>query len=610
MTLNREILPYYNRELSDLQKLGAAFAKAHPKIAKQLNIEGEHIEDPHVLRLIEAIAFLNARVQRKFDDGLPESVQDLVSILYPHYANPIPSMAVVQFVATANADKPQTVPHNVLLETDPTYGEVCYFKVCYDTEILPTRINSAKLIDYYQSAPRLPQTFGAPLEILALELECLASDMQFSKLAPNNLRFFIKGGAHIVYKIYELIFNNVLAIGLANSEHDTKAVFLNNKDLKQVGFSPNEAMLPCPPQSFPAYRLLSEFFTFPEKFLFFDLVNLGAEKFSTIGNKLFLYFYLRQPHYDLRPHLSATNFAQGCSPVINLFPHRAEPVTLSNTQVEYPVIADLRRPDLFEVYTINKVTAISPEGEEIDCQPFYGLTHGKSSEHKIFWHAIRRDAVRNGSQDNIGTELSLIISDINGETLAGDDWTLGISTTCSNHNLPRQLFLGNVTPRLQFANESVSVADITWQIPPTAPTKPPLKADNQWRLVSHLTLNHIGLMAEDGSAIRELLKVYDFTEKPEMQMMVEGIVGIKTSQTTARLPNKQFNSFANGIEITVDVQESHFPQNQILLFGSVLNSFFARYCTINSFIKLVITTNNFSKVLHQWPPHTGSKTLI
>ena len=231
MTLNREILPYYNRELSDLQKLRPAFAKAHPEIAKQLNIEGEHIEDPHVLRLIEAIAFLNARVQRKFDDGLPESIrQDLINVLYPHYTRPIPSLAVVQFVATANADKPQTIPKNVLLETDPTYGDVCYFKVAYDTEILPARLNSAKLMDYYQTAPRLPQTFGAPLEILAIELECLASNMQFSKLSPNNLRFFIKGGAHIVYKLYELIFNDVLAIGLANSEHDAKPVFLSSKE--------------------------------------------------------------------------------------------------------------------------------------------------------------------------------------------------------------------------------------------------------------------------------------------------------------------------------------------------------------------------------------------
>ena len=56
-----ELLPYYNDELSYIRNLAAEFAKDHPKIAKRLRVSPDAIEDPHVARLIEAFAYLNAR---------------------------------------------------------------------------------------------------------------------------------------------------------------------------------------------------------------------------------------------------------------------------------------------------------------------------------------------------------------------------------------------------------------------------------------------------------------------------------------------------------------------------------------------------------------------
>src|SRR5687767_10716002 len=91
-----ELLPYYNRELAFVRKLGAEFAQANPKIAGRLRWSAEMSEDPHVSRMIEAFAFLTARIRHKIDDEFPEITESLLNILYPHYLAPIPSAAIIQ----------------------------------------------------------------------------------------------------------------------------------------------------------------------------------------------------------------------------------------------------------------------------------------------------------------------------------------------------------------------------------------------------------------------------------------------------------------------------------------------------------------------------------
>ncbi len=92
-----ELLAYYERELTFLRQMGAEFAEKYPKIASRLLLEPDRCEDPHVERMVEAFAFLAARVHLKIDDEFPEISEALLGVLYPHYVRPIPSMTVVEF---------------------------------------------------------------------------------------------------------------------------------------------------------------------------------------------------------------------------------------------------------------------------------------------------------------------------------------------------------------------------------------------------------------------------------------------------------------------------------------------------------------------------------
>ena len=95
--MREELRTYYERELSYLRQLGSEFAAKYPKIASRLALDADGSQDPHVERLIEAVAFLTARIRHKLDDELPEVTDTLLGILYPHYLAPIPSMMVAQF---------------------------------------------------------------------------------------------------------------------------------------------------------------------------------------------------------------------------------------------------------------------------------------------------------------------------------------------------------------------------------------------------------------------------------------------------------------------------------------------------------------------------------
>jgi len=84
-------------DVEHLRQLGAQFAEKYPKIASRLILEPDKCEDPHVERMLEAFAFLAARVHLKIDDEFPELTDALLGVLYPHFLSPIPSMAIVQF---------------------------------------------------------------------------------------------------------------------------------------------------------------------------------------------------------------------------------------------------------------------------------------------------------------------------------------------------------------------------------------------------------------------------------------------------------------------------------------------------------------------------------
>ena len=297
-----DLLEYYNRELTFIRRLGAEFAAANPKIAKRLRLSpDEAADDPHVERLIEAFAYLTARIRTKLEDEFPELTTSLLNVLYPHYLAPIPSLSIAQFLVDleqAQLTTGYTIPRQTELETEPVRDEPCRFRTCYPVTLWPIEIRSAVLAQAPLPAPVTPY-FDEASAVLRLGLNCPSQETSFATLGIDTLRLFLKGQPHHVHRLYELLFNNTIGVAVTRSGTPVEPFLMGPGALQQVGFDRDEGLLPYPARSFLGYRLLTEYFAFPQKFLFVDLRLSEIKAMSGLGNQLVVYIYLNRVVPDL-----------------------------------------------------------------------------------------------------------------------------------------------------------------------------------------------------------------------------------------------------------------------------------------------------------------------
>lgn len=616
--MSDELLPYYNRELSYLRKLGASFAKAHPKIAGRLRLGSDVSEDPHVERLIQAFAYLNARTRHKLEDDFPELTDALLGVLYPHYQLPIPSMAIAQFEldpSQTELTEGHTVPRGTAIETEPIDGEPCRFRTAYETTLWPLRVVEARLAKPPFAAPATP-TSGRAASILRIVLSGPGQPIDFSTLSIRSFRFFLNGQNQHVYPLYQMLFNHATNVAVATSPADPEPILLPPESLRPVGFQGDEGLLPYPPRSFIGYRLLTEYFAFPEKFLFAEFQGWSRRQWMRLcqGGKqrIELYVYFNKNAPDLEANVTADTFRLGCTPMVNLYAQRCEPIALTHTDTEYRVVPDARRPIAHEVYTIDGVTYLAADGSEIDYLPFFSTKHGRDRGGPVrYWHGARRPAPVLPDRPDAGTEVYLSIVDLELQPDAPADGTLSIESTCLNRDLPHRLPFGGDQPFLHFTEADSLVRRIRCLTPPTPTLRPALKQGAQWRLVSHLTLNHLTLEGGDtgADALREILRLYDFTDSEETRAMVAGILRVETRRTVART-DQASEAVCRGIEIGIQFDESRFTGSGLFLFASVLERFLAVYCSINSFTRLVATIEGKRGDLRRWPPRMGERVLL
>lgn len=611
--MSDDLLAYYNRELTYIRRHASKFAQDHPKIAGRLRMGANTSDDPHVERLIEAFAYLTARIRHKLDDELPEITEALLGVLYPHYQAPIPSMAIVEMELDPAQDQlttGYTVPRHTEIETEPIQGEPCRFRTCYPVTLWPIELRAAGLTQSLLGAPPLPGTSGA-VSVLKLVLHCRAKELDFSALAIRSLRFFLNGQAQEIFRLYELIFNNTIGVA-ASSDPDTSPILLGKGCLRTVGFERDEGMLPYPARSFLGYRLLTEYFAFPQKFLFLDLAIEDYQALGRAGNRLELYLYLDKRVPDLEQSLSADSFRLGCTPLVNLYRQRAEQFKLTHTEFEYRVVPDVRRPMAHEIYTIDRVTGSPPDGGRVEFHPFFSIKHSRNKEsEKTFWHASRRPGGGNATVGDQGSEVFVSLVDLGFKPSSPADWTIEVETTCLNRDLPHRLPFGGGQPHLQMSTGGGIVTRVTCLTPPTRTVRPATREGALWRLISHLSLNHLSLVDDDGQAdaLREILKLYDFVDSPETRKQIDGILGLDGRRVVGSIRTRGPVSFCRGVEVVVEFDPERFSGSGMFLCACVLERFLALYCTVNSFTKLIAKVKGREEELRRWPPRMGERVL-
>ena len=608
-----ELLPYYEKELAFIRQLGSEFAEEHPKIAGRLGINSDTIEDPHVSRLIESFAYLNARIQHKLDDDFPELSDALLNVLFPHYQRPFPSTTIVQFIGDEEQlDSTYHLAKNTLLETEQFQGENCRFSTIYPTELLPVKLIEAGLIGRPFSTPGSSDVKGAG-GVLRLSLQTYTEEISFGELQPKKLRFYLKGQPQHINPLYQMLLSDCHNIVMSLGDGDSSPCFLGKNAIRPVGFGIDEGLLPYPESSFLGYRLLTEYFVFPDKFMFIDIIGLAGNIPLDAGNQLDLYIYLGSSDVELEHNISEETFMLGCTPAINLFEHRSDPIKLDHTQLEYQVIPDARRPLGYEVYSVDKVTATSATGEEEDYLPFYGLTHKyQDSSSYSYWFANRRSSKMSAYHRDDGSDVFLSLVDLDFNPNIPQDRTLIIESTCSNRNLPEKLPFSSTQPKLQGVDCAPPVERIRCVTQPSTVVRPAMRNHARWRLISHLNLNHLSLTGRDDAtgALQEILRLYDFKESSVTRGLIESILSVQARPISAPLNIDGHATMCRGMEVEITLDDSQLTGSSAYLFASVLEHFFALYCSINSFTRVLVKLKSKEGYLKKCPPRAGEKILL
>jgi type VI secretion system protein ImpG len=626
-----ELLPSYERELAFLREEAKGFAQRYPKIAGRLQLAGGVAEDPHIERLVQSFALLSARVHKRLDDDFPLVTESLLDVLYPHYLRPFPACSVAQFDMGSNAGQmsaPVTIPRATVLTARQVRGVASKFRTSYPVQLAPVKIRSVA----YRHSVTAPQGTRLPstaTSVISVQLELLSSQINFDALG-GKLRVYLDGEPSQVSLLREALCQRVVAVMTQVEPHAPWAgPHAERPDL--VGFADEEALIPYDERSHSAYRLLSEYFSFPAKFNFIDLPipqlarlsrREGAEQ--AVGHPfLTLHFVLSGIRSDsdqarLLETVSERNLALGCTPIVNLFPVSADPIRVTHASTQYPVVVDARRAFGYEVYSIDKVFRVkqTPHGESIDeFKPFFSLHHGDlvTDEDEVrtdlpgrYWHAHRDDGIADLSP---GYELQMSIVDANFAPASPQTDTLSLQVTATNRNLPSLLGIGSAGGDLFMEGGSIA-REIRMLRKPTTRHSLDRGRGNLWRLVSHLSLNHLSLSGRGVEALKEMLHLYDLPQDAANRLQIDGIASIEFRPATAWLQGEPFATFVRGTEIRLEVDEDHYIGTGLSLFAAMLDRFFALYVHINSFTQLTVTSSRSKQALFTCPPRNGATALV
>ncbi len=597
------LLKYYERELTFIREMGVEFARKYPKIAGRLLLEPDKCEDPHTERLIEAFALISGRIHKKIDDDFPEITESLLNMAYPHYVNPIPSMSVVSFEPIRQNIPPAgyRIDKDTLIFSKPVNGTPCHFRTCYPVIIRPIEVVSAEL----REPSRMVK--GAQ-QVMAVRIKTY-NNLNISQLEWGTLRFFLNAPSQHVHHLYELLFNHVCHVECEarGKKGKREPLPLRPEDIRPVGFAPDEGMMPFSKRSFPGYLLLFEYFSFPEKFLFFDL--FGLEKFAgTEGeDTLEILIYLDRVAKSTLV-VNKDTFCLNAAPAVNLFKRVAEPIRIDQRQWEYRVVPDMRRQETTEIFSIDQVFATSPgtPDKSFDFKPFYSLRHHLEEEDLLekqaFWHMRRRAS---GKKDDHGTEVFLSFTDLNFDPADPGVEVITLHTTCTNRDLPSRLPFGDSTGDF-FLEIAAPVRRITCLMKPTPSLRPSLGAALQWRLISHLSLNYLSIVAGGKEALQEILTLYDFENSPTTRQQIQGIISLDSRHVTKRVGQ----SFCRGVQVALTFDENKYVGTGLFLFASILERFLGQYVSINSFSQLIAKTIQQKEALRIWPPRNGNRILL
>ena len=626
--MDPRLLRYYNEELQHLREVGAEFAQEFPKVAGRLGVDGTVCAVPYVERLLEGFAFMAARVQLKLDAEFPRFTRHLLESVMPHYLAPTPSMAVVRVapdLSEGGLAEGFEVPRGSSLRSQLGADDktACEYRTGHDVTLWPLELVEAEYLPTAASIGNigLPVLNGARAAI-RIRLRTTAG-LNFAKLSLDRLSLYIRGSDQQPMHIYEQLLANAVGVVVRPAVrpapwHEVLPV----SSVQPVGFEDEQALLPYGPRSFQGYRLVHEYFAFPARYMFVDIAGLAPAVRRCEGNELEVVVQLDRSEGTLEHALDADNFMLFCTTAVNLFPKRADRIHINEQFSEHHVVVDRTRPLDYEVY---QVTGLGGYGAGSQTEhvflPFYACTDLTARRGGFTgYYTVRRDPRvlserqrREGTRSSyVGSEVFLSLVDVEEAPYPTDLRQLGPVVLCTNRDLPLTMPVGK--GETDFSMESAAPwKSVRCVAGPTPPRQSWVHGETAWRLINHLSLNYLSIIDHDetqgAAALRELLTLYTESNDRVMRRQIEGVRSVRSRPVTRRMPVPGPIVFGRGIEVTVDCDESGFEGTGAFLLGAVLEKFFSKYVSLNSFTETVLRSTQRGEI-KRWRARSGRRQIL
>lgn len=586
---------YFQDELVYLREVGKEFAQRHPGLAPMLADQGS---DSDVERLLEGVAFLTARVRQKLDDEVPEFFLALSELLFPHLVRPLPGATILELTPLASALRERrTIPRGTEFASMPVEGTVCRFRSCSDVDVAPWTISNVAVESIPGGKQQLRIVFSVP------------DGITVAALAGESVRFHVTGDVRtafgLVMKLCDGLADVVVTLdssaGMMGSSPERR---LGKRAVHAVGFDDDEALLPFADTAFPGYRLIEEYYTLPRKFAFFDVKGLEVvDELAPSITSFSLLFRFDAPLSGIGD-IGPQNVRLHCVPVVNLFATTAEPIRLDQGREKFLVTPSGLSHGRGEVYSIERVTALS---------------RGKSERQELPWFFdfVQTDAYRSSAKLHYvthlepavlgdGADVFLSVGSAENAPAGERPDLLSVDIIATNGPLAGAIRPGEIRVPTASTPPFVTFSNLS---PVTRYVPPPMGKELQWRAVAHAAMNLRTLT--DVEVLRSILLVYNLHGLVDRQAARANELRIASIKDIRVKPAERLYHGApiRGLSLEIDIDENGFVgDGDVYLFGAVLDRLFGAYVPINAFAQTTLIGTR-SNARYTWPPRSGT-TLV
>lgn len=597
---------WFEQELASLRSEAVTFGASFPAIAKTLELSGGRSSDPHVEMLMESFAWLAGRLRYQLEVDQAVLPNALLGLLYPHLEAPLPSMLIgeievrpdgANFVHGATLERGRYV--YATATNDVGQHVRCRFRTCYATPLWPLKITELTTI----AANAYPLEAGdtRTLSIVRATVSCMGKDPIHALKMPF-LRFCINAEHKQAYALYDALTTHLLRMAVRVPETG-ELRYLDATQLSWCGFKPEEAMLGANPLTHPGYRLVQEYFAFPQKFLFFDVAGFDLTGIDKVFELLFL--------LDIPPSKSNTLDREllrlNCLPLVNLYPQRIEPFVLDQQHYEYRLIGDEQHHRFCEIYSLEELVSIRPDRSPRPIAPYFSLDDFQQIDKLDYFYATRREVNQTGAVHGTETYVSFLDPDFDVAHPAEE--MIGGTALCTNRRLPSQLLIGSVL----YLEGAGPVQMLRVASKPTPNQPPQMVGDRPWALVSQLCLNHLSLVSKTHGppVLKNMLRLHVGPASLTGYRQIDGIQALSARRIQKRMPRREaWRGFVDCLQVRMQVDLGHFEGGSAVLFGSVLHHFLALYAEVNTVVELILESSDRRGELKSWEPLTGAQVNL